>query len=87
MAIRRGPLAPPTAGTEVFAAVTQDSSVGGVNYHTGFPVDLSIFNARTAPGNYFHARLTSADRLQSINTAAETHVDNSIVSSDVFLSQ
>jgi len=75
MAIRRGPLAPPTAGTEVFAAVTRDSSVGGVNYHTGFPVDLSIFNARTAPGNYFHARLTSAGRLQSINTAAEISGD------------
>jgi hypothetical protein len=75
MAIRRGPLAPPEAATEVFAAVTRNSSVGGVNYYTGFPVDLSIYNARTAPGNYFHARLTSADRLQSINTAAEISGD------------
>ena len=71
IAIRRGPMRAPESGTEVFAPVTRDSSVGGVNYYTGFPVDLSIFNARTGPGNYFHARLTASGRLQSVNTAAE----------------
>jgi hypothetical protein len=65
----------PTVGTEVFAPVTRNSSVGGVNYYTGFPVDLSIFNARTGPGNYFHARLTAEKRLQSVNTDAEIAAD------------
>jgi hypothetical protein len=75
IAIRRGPMREPTVGTEVFAPVTRNSSVGGVNYYTGFPVDLSIFNARTGPGNYFHARLTAEKRLQSVNTDAEIAAD------------
>ena len=70
MAIRRGTKVPESA-TEVFKPVTRDSSVGGVNYYTGFPVDMAIFNARTAPGGYIHARLTSDNRLQTVNSNAE----------------
>ena len=74
IAIRR-PMKTPESGTEVFAPVTRDSSVGGVNYYTGFPVDLAIYNARTAPGGYAHARLTAANRLQTVNTNAEISGD------------
>ena len=73
IAIRR-PMKTPEAATEVFMPLTRNSTVG-VNYYTGFPVDLAIYNARTSPGNYFHARLTAANRLQSVNTAAEISGD------------
>ncbi len=43
MAIRRGPLAPPEAGTEVFD-VKDWRSMSGSFVQTGFPVDLSIWN-------------------------------------------
>ena len=75
MAIRRGPLAEPESATDVFKAVTRNSSTGGVNYYTGFPVDMSIYNARTSPGNYVHARLTASNRLQTSNTNAEISGD------------
>lgn len=75
MAIRRGPLAEPESATDVFKAVTRDSSTGGVNYYTGFPVDMSILNVRTSPGNYVHARLTANKRLQTSNNNAEISGD------------
>ena len=80
MAIRRGPLAPPEAGTEVFAMDTSASSAAQaasppVQYYAGFPVDMmlkgSAFNASGA--NYSHARLTNG-RLRTDSTAAETVV-------------
>ena len=70
MAIRR-PMKAPEAGTEVFMPVTRNSTVGGVNYYTGFPVDFSIYNVRTGPGMYAHARLSAGGRLQTVNTNAE----------------
>jgi len=82
MAIRRGTKVP-ESGTEVFMPVTRDSSVGGVNYYTGFPVDMSIYNARTAPGGYVHARLTSDKRLQTVNTNAEISGDTADFQSNV----
>ncbi len=75
IAIRRGPMKTPESGTEVFAPVTRNSSGGGVNYYTGFPVDLAIYNARTGPGGYAHARLTSGGRLQTVNSNAEISGD------------
>ena len=75
VAIRRGPLAEPESATDVFKAVTRNSSTGGVNYYTGFPVDFSIFNVRTSPGHYVHARLTADKRLQTVNNNAEISGD------------
>jgi len=58
MAIRRGPLAPPESGTEVFA-VDQDAASGSL-FQSGFPVDMSIWTRRaTAVNNWVNTRLLS----------------------------
>ena len=74
MAIRRGQLAPPEAGTEVFHALTRSGNntateVTGV----GFPVDLLIANSRT--GGYYpgwtYDRLRGEPYLLTPSTGAE----------------
>ena len=53
MAIRRGPLAPPEAGTEVFATDHRGSSAAtaaGTSYYSGFPVDMTFGRNRTYAG-------------------------------------
>ena len=70
MAIRRGPLAPPEAGTEVFA-MDMD---GGTNNHltSGFPVDLGVYKSKLNTYNWsFNDRLRGAFTLKSNSTAAE----------------
>ena len=70
VAIRRGPMAVPEDANDVFEAVTRNSSTGGVNYYTGFPVDMSIYNAMTSAGGYVHTRLTAYERLQTPSNVA-----------------
>jgi hypothetical protein len=54
MAIRRGPLAPPTAGTEVFDVEANSSNA----ITTGFPVDWRISKRRSGSAGYTASRLT-----------------------------
>ena len=72
MAIRRGPLAPPEAGTEVFA-VDEGDGVGAVSaYTSGFPVDFAIDRTATSISpNYVATRLLQGTRLQTDGTNAE----------------
>ena len=78
MAIRRGPLVPPTAGTEVFAIHNQAGAYSSPT-NVGFPVDLSIMAKRTGNGN----NSTVGDRLRgstkflstSKNSADDTGID------------
>jgi hypothetical protein len=72
MAIRRGPLAPPTAATEVFTPFQGQSSGGFV---AGFPVDMFI--AGYQPGGesaypLIAPRLTAGSFLTTSSTAAES---------------
>ena len=77
MAIRRGPLTPPEAGTEVFA---QDflrstaANAAGVQYYSGWPVDMSLFSGSISGGGNHdvRSRLTGVKRMFSNNTVAET---------------
>tara|TARA_B110000259_G_scaffold187368_1_gene241334 strand:- start:62 stop:2035 length:1974 start_codon:yes stop_codon:yes gene_type:complete len=72
MAIRRGPLAPPEAGTEVFAATTL-SATGP--FSVGFPTDTVITRLRTATNSNWNSgfgdRLRGNRLLVSSSTAAE----------------
>jgi len=78
MAIRRGPLAPPAAGTEVFKAALHNGDLGYEQFipsgGTGFPVDLLISAARkwSNQGNkYFINRLADTRSMTSTSAAAE----------------
>ena len=70
IAIRRGPMKPPTTGTSVFAPVASNASTG-TTLTTNFPVDLQM--AALRPGNAsnttFSTRLTG---INSQNTAVLT---------------
>jgi hypothetical protein len=81
IAIRRGPMAVPTTGTSVFSPNATSASTG-TTLTTGFPVDLSIAQARTSgdPARW-EDRLRGANSpnnsgatptLRSDSTAAET---------------
>ena len=75
MAIRRGPLAQPESGTEVFATDTKNSTGDNKTplYRSGFPIDLALL-LDTDGGSDFpqvHPRLTSTAYLRTNNTAAE----------------
>ena len=77
MAIRRGPLAQPESGTEVFAqdfVFSSEANAAGVQYYSGFPVDMSLFSgSRSVGGNHdVRSRLTGDKRMFSNATDAET---------------
>ena len=59
MAIRRGPMKEPTAGTDVYNAVTFTGTGSAADIDSGFPVDLAIPQKRTA-NQYYNFR----DRLR-----------------------
>ena len=64
MAIRRGPLAPPEAGTEVFAIDSESTTAPTPpSYNTGFAVDmfLSRRNVTTSGSWYLYDRLRKSD--------------------------
>ena len=59
MAIRRGPMKEPSAGTDVYNAVTFTGTGSAADIDSGFPVDLAIPQKRTA-NQYYNFR----DRLR-----------------------
>ena len=73
MAIRRGPLAQPTAGTQVFAI---DTAGGGPpTFTSGFPVDLSLLkNVASSSGdwNLFDRIRGDTKELNTNSSAAES---------------
>ena len=76
MAIRRGPLAPPEAGTDVFAPVAQNTTSTPL-VTTGFPVDLAILTSRSGQNRSVVDRLrgsteSSSKRMFTNDTSAET---------------
>ena len=70
MAIRRGPLASPEAGTEVFAVAPRTNTIPG--FASGFPVDFLI-GPRNLSGdnNEVKTRLISGGYLRTNTTGAE----------------
>ena len=73
MAIRRGPLAPPEAATEVFAVDGTNASTAP-NFSSGFPVDLGIAKIRTGSTyGYVATRLIGDNYLQTDSTTAQTN--------------
>ena len=69
-AIRRGPLNPPTAGTEVFAIDTKTTPEPA--YNSGFVVDMAIQrNISAATSNSTTSRLLQKKRLLTDSTSAE----------------
>jgi hypothetical protein len=73
MAIRRGPLAQPESGTEVFAVDTGTGASDLPKYISNFPVDMAIITSIDAvEDRYNSSRLTGARYLQTNTTAAES---------------
>ena len=79
MAIRRGPLALPEAGTEVFMpAITNSGSLP--NYNSGFVTDFGMQKQQTSGAWYNFSRLTGtgymgSDRKDAENSSATTTWD------------
>ena len=73
MAIRRGPLAQPESGTEVFDVdAYSGNSTAGRTISSGFPVDLAIVQSRSAAGD----TNAVADRLRGANLLLNTPTSN-----------
>ena len=73
MAIRRGPLAQPESGTEVFA-LQQDNAPdnNAPAFRSSFPVDAAFSkNAAATSVNFLGSRLTGANYLRTNDTSAE----------------
>ena len=74
MAIRRGPLNPPEAATEVFAVATgNEVTASKYNYHSGFPVDMAWRSVNTNERAYIADRLRGPEDLWSDSTRAEVN--------------
>ena len=74
IAIRRGPLAPPEAATEVFAVATgNEVTASKYNYHSGFPVDMAWRSVNTNERAYIADRLRGTEDLWSDSTRAEVN--------------
>tara|TARA_R110001606_G_scaffold139675_1_gene278199 strand:- start:3 stop:1100 length:1098 start_codon:yes stop_codon:yes gene_type:complete len=73
MAIRRGPLAPPTAGTEVFEVATR--TAGLPSFNAPFAVDMGLVRKgiTAAGGVYNSSRLTGTKFLYTNGTDAESN--------------
>jgi hypothetical protein len=74
IAIRRGPLAPPESGTEVFAIDTFGSTGDGKepSFRTPFPVDMGFFKSTNGTNSINNARLIQGKALQINSTDAES---------------
>jgi hypothetical protein len=74
IAIRRGPMKTPEAGTEVFKPVAYTGDGSTRAYSVGFPVDLSINMNRDESGDVpaWNDRLRGSRDLYSSSTSAET---------------
>jgi hypothetical protein len=74
IAIRRGPMKTPTAGTEVYNAV---AATGSGVIVTGFVTDAGFIRVRTSVGGpLWGARLTGTNTLNSTSTAAQSSFGN-----------
>jgi hypothetical protein len=72
MAIRRGPLAPPTAATEVFALQQDDAGSAEPAFRSSFPVDLAFTtNPAGTSSKTITSRLQGAKKLGTHETNAE----------------
>tara|TARA_R110000796_G_scaffold192107_1_gene308834 strand:- start:179 stop:2095 length:1917 start_codon:yes stop_codon:yes gene_type:complete len=72
MAIRRGPLAPPEAGTEVFALQQDDAGSAEPAFRSSFPVDLAFTtNPAGTSSKTIATRLQGAKKLGTHETNAE----------------
>jgi hypothetical protein len=63
MAIRRGPLAVPTAATQVFSVATYSSNGNSNIFNTGFNVDMAITTRTSGTNRYNLARLMGSKYL------------------------
>jgi hypothetical protein len=74
IAIRRGPMRPPSTGTSVFGVTTNTDAVSSTSPLTTVPeaIDLLIDGARTSGVLYALPRLTQWDHLVTSSTAGET---------------
>ena len=73
IAIRRGPMATPESGTEVFAIQQDDAGGTTPAFVSGFPVDVAYSkNVAGTAINFFGSRLQGANYLRTNDTTAET---------------
>ena len=75
MAIRRGPLAPPTAGTEVFKVDNGDGSSVPA-FTSGFPVDFGMQRAVSSDAFHTSSRLTSGNSIDTDDSYTEASNSN-----------
>mgnify|MGYP003638644785 CR=1 FL=1 len=68
MAIRRGPLNPPTAGTEVFAIDAVNASAP--YFTSGFPIDMAFAKSTSGSSGYVSSRITGLTEGEFDTTAA-----------------
>jgi len=82
IAIRRGPMALPTTGTQVYSGVLRTGTGSAANVTgAGFPPDLVISEQRIDPKGDFSDRLRGTTQLlKSYETSAESTDANSITS-------
>jgi hypothetical protein len=82
IAIRRGPMALPTTGTQVYSGVLRTGTGSAANVTgAGFPPDLVILERRTDPKGSFSDRLRgSTQLLNSYETATEATDANGVTS-------
>ena len=74
MAIRRGPLAPPEVGTEVFALQQDNFDTNAPAFRSSFPVDFAIERrVNIAASNYIVPRLTAPNFLKTDSSQPENH--------------
>ena len=84
MAIRRGPLAQPESGTEVFAPVAYTGTGSARTTATGFVTDLSIIKSRATYSPSFEDRLRGANKvLESSSSGAEVSTSQYITGFDL----
>lgn len=80
MAIRRGPLNPPEAGTEVFAVDNGNGSDSDPTFISNFPVDMAIRKITTGSAGYISSRLTwqflFTDTTSAEGTGSDLAFDN-----------
>ena len=76
IAIRRGPLAPPESGTEVFAPVFHNDDTSEINVSGGFTADAFISKRRSGTETYMTPRLLGGQTLRPSSTAAEVGYSN-----------
>ena len=73
MAIRRGPLAPPESGTEVFDVDSYSSNGNSNIFNTGFDADMNIISLTTGSIKFLQSRLNSGKYLRTNDTNAESN--------------